>query len=87
MNGTFTNDEVFEVILYKTRSGSEKVYVDNAEVRIFSEDEELLETLTYYNANEKTNVPFYATVDLKPEIGKLYKIQVKTPNFPDIITA
>lgn len=87
INGTFTNDENFQVVLYKIRTGSEEVYVENAEVRILSEENELLETLTSFPANQKTNIPCYASIDLKAEVGKLYKIHVKAPNFPDSTTA
>lgn len=82
VDGTFTNDQFFQVVLSKTRSGSEPIYVDNAEVQILSESDDLLETLTFYPANEKINIPCYASLDLKPEIGKLYKIRVETPNYP-----
>lgn len=87
INGTFTNDENFQVVLYKIRNSSEKVYVENAEVRILSEEDELLETLTSFPVNEKSDVPCYGSVDLKAEVGKLYKINVKAPNFPDSTTA
>ncbi len=87
INGTFTNDENFQVVLYKIRTGSEEVYVENAEVRILSEENELLETLTSFPANEKSNIPCYGSVALKAEVGKLYKIHVKAPNFPDSTTA
>jgi len=87
VNGTFTNNEFFQVVLFKIRPGSPKVYVENAEVRILSEDDKILETLTSFPAHEISGEPYYSSVDLKAEVGKLYKIHVKAPNFPDSTTA
>jgi len=87
VDGTFTNDEFFQVVLSIVRPGQETVYVDNAEVRILSEEDEILETLTPYPIDSESDFPYYASVDLKAEVGELYKINVKAPNFPDLTTA
>jgi len=87
VDGTFTNDEFFQVVLSIVRPGQETVYVDNAEVRILSEEDEILETLTPYPIDSESDFPYYASVDLKAEVGKLYRINVKAPNFPDSTTA
>ena len=81
MDALFDEGEHFRVVLYKLRSQQQElIYIDNAIVEIFSEDNELLETLEFHS-DEANKVPCYKSTFLKAEAGKSYTVKAQAPGF------
>ena len=80
MDALFDEGEHFRVVLYKLNSRQKEiVYIDNATVEIFSNENELLETLEFHGENDM--VPCYQSTYLKAEAGKSYTVKAQAPGF------
>jgi len=83
----FTNDNALGVFVSKTRSTLSNdpfEYVLNAKVQVFA-DGQLVETLQFVPADAEQNIPpYYTTVKLVPEVGKLYSIEVNVEGYEPI---
>jgi len=83
----FTDNNSLDVLVYKTNSfetNTTTTFVTDATVMVFSNGE-FLEALDLVPANDDTSVPpFYRSLQLKPEIGKVYVIKVSVPGFDPI---
>ncbi len=80
MDALFDEGEHFRVVLYKLNPQQKDIlYLDNATVEIYSNENELLETLEYHN--DTTNVPCYRSIHLIAEAGKTYTVKAQAPGF------
>ena len=79
----FIDGEPFDVEvkkIYPYNPAAGEMYVDDAEVRIYSDDK-LIQQLTYFDfdAKEPGSLPCYTTDELVAEYGVNYKVEVNAP--------
>ncbi len=83
----FTNNNALGVFVSKTRSTLSNdpfEYILNAKVQVFA-DGKLLETLQLVPSDSEQNIPpYYTTVNLVPEVGRLYSIEVNVEGYEPV---
>lgn len=62
-------------------------YYENADVRLFDANDNLLEVLCLNPKDDKQQVPFYATKDFLPKPRVQYTIRVSVPGFEEVVEA
>lgn len=84
VNGTFTNNQSFKVILTKSGSvlnNTPTQFIDNAKVSILNEENKVLGTLLY---QKDAMFPHYQLKDLKPTFETSYHLSVDIPNYSNL---
>jgi len=84
VNSNFAPGQPFQVSITKSKnvlSTETEEYINDAEVRIFSSQGKELDKLQLKHFQQ----PYYESRRLLPESGKVYRLEVKVPGYPQII--